>query len=149
MKKKKKTEAPPSNEALLPDVAPAGSEVVQPTQSVEAFAERLMREGLDVPLNECFQEALDHAAYMMAVRNKSMVLGSRYLPGTVQAIGEKAREGNLEAAKLLFEFLGLKTKAPSTQLNAEFHMNVPTLRDVIEVDEEGRVIGVVTRECSS
>lgn len=133
---------------MLPEAVPADTGVALLNQPVEAFAERLMREGLEVPLSECFQEAVDHAAYMMAVRNKSMVLGSRYLPGTVQAIGEKAREGNLEAAKLLFEFLGLKSKTPSAQLNAAIHMNVPTLRDVIEVDEEGRVVGVVTRECN-
>lgn len=109
-------------------------------EAVEKFAERLMECELEVPLNECFQMAADFAAYMTAVRNKSMVLGSRYVPGAVKALGQKAVEGDIEAAKVLFDFLGFRVKTPVAQATTMVQVNVPTLRDIIEIDEEGRIV---------
>lgn len=109
-------------------------------EPVEEFAERLVHHGLDVPLAECFKAATDISAYMTAVRNKSMVLGSRYVPGTVKVLGEKACEGDIEAAKVLFDFLGLKVKTPVAQVTTAVQVNVPTLKDIIQIDEEGRIV---------
>lgn len=110
-------------------------------ESVEAFVERLVACDADVSLQECFASAVDFAAYMTAVRNKSMILGSTYVPRTVRAIGAKAANGDLDAAKLLFDFLGLRVKTPVAQVNTQVNVAVPTLRDIIEIDEEGRIVG--------
>lgn len=127
--------------AAASDSLPAEPEAALPSvESVEAFAEKLMERGCEIPLRECFQAAADFAAYMTAVRNKSMVLGSRYVPGTVKTIGEKAVQGDLEAAKILFDFLGFRVKTPVAQVTTAVQVHVPTLKDIIEIDEEGRII---------
>lgn len=114
-------------------VAPASENAVT---DVEQFVERMMTSGGKVSLKECFIQAADIAAYVTAVRNKSMVLGSRYVAGTVKAVGDKAVQGDLEAAKLLFDYLGLRVKTPVAQVNTAIQVNVPTLKDIIEVDPD-------------
>ncbi len=123
--------------------------VEQEQEDIEVFVERLMGGGLDgpagggvnIPLAEVFQQATNFVSYMSAVQNKSIVLGSRYVPSAVTAIGEKAGIGDLEAAKILFDYLGLRTEVPAAQVNTAVHVNIPTLKDVIEIDEDGRIVG--------
>lgn len=112
-------------------------EVVMPPADlveVEDFVEQMMSSGRRVSLQECFRQASDIAAYMTAVRNKSMVLGSRYVANTVKAVGTMATEGDLEAARLLFDYLGLRVKTPIAQVNTAIQVNVPTLKDIIEIE---------------
>ncbi|MBT9132767.1 MAG: hypothetical protein DDT33_01296 [Firmicutes bacterium] len=123
--------------------------VEQEQEDIEVFVERLMGGGLDgpagggvnIPLAEVFQQATNFVSYMSAVQNKSIVLGSRYVPLAITAIGEKAGIGDLEAAKILFDYLGLRTEVPAAQVNTAVHVNIPTLKDVIEIDEDGRIVG--------
>lgn len=104
------------------------------------FVERLVMDSDSISLPECFAAAADMTAYLTAVRNKSMIAGSRHVPKTVQTIGVKAAEGDLEAAKLLFDFLGLRVKAPVAQINTQVNIQTPTLRDVITIDSEGNIV---------
>ena len=124
-KKKETTAIALGRENVLPD-----------SERVDAFAERLVNSGGSVDLRECFAHATDLVAYMTAVRNKTMVQASRYVPAAVTNIGRKAAEGDLDAAKLLFDYLGLRVKQPLAQVATQVQINVPTLRDIIDVTEE-------------
>lgn len=105
-----------------------------------AFAERLILEGANISLAECFAAAADLSAYLTAIRNKSMVLGSRYVPKAVQTLGLKAVEGDLDATKLLFDYLGLRVKTPIAQINTQVNIQTPVLRDVITIDDAGNIV---------
>lgn len=118
------------------------AELAVPGEGVEAFAERMVCADKVFSVRDCFIAATELSAYLTAVRNKSMVLGSRYVPGTVKAAGAKALEGDIEAARFLFDFLGLRAKAPVTQVNTQVQVNLPTLKDFITVDADGEVIDV-------
>lgn len=112
-----------------------------PTDIVE-FAEYLMgKSHKEIDLKECFMAATDTAAYMMAIKEKGLVLGSRYVSDTIMSIGQRAATGHVEAAKFLFNFLGLTgVKKPITIINNENSVNV-TLKDIIG-DDEGDIIDV-------
>lgn len=118
------------------------TDVVVPLDIVE-FAERLVLDSNAVTLQECFAAAIDVSAYMTAVRNKCIVLGSKYVPKTIKSIGQKAGEGELDSAKFLFDFLGLRVKTPMAQVNTQVNIRTPLLKDIISVDEEGNIIGNV------
>lgn len=111
-------------------------------EDVEAFAERMVSADDVFSIRDCFIAATELSAYFTAIRNKSMVLGSRYVPGTVKAAGKKALNGDVEAAKFLFDFLGLRAKTPVTQVNTQVQVNLPKLKDFITVDTDGEVIDV-------
>lgn len=129
------------------------AKVLQETkiESITEFAERLMRNAEDTPsLAECFVAATDVAAYITAVRDRGVVLGSRYVPGTIRAVGDKALSGDIEAAKFLFDFLGLRVKAPAAQVNTAVQINIPTLKDILPtaelVEAEAEADGGIDRE---
>lgn len=111
-------------------------------EDVEEFAERMVSADEVFSIRDCFIAATELSAYLTAVRNKSMILGSRYVPGAVKAAGAKALGGDIEAARFLFDFLGLRTKVPVTQVNTQVQVNLPKLKDFITVDTDGEVIDV-------
>lgn len=120
---------------LQPPPSPP-QQLQQDVAGVEDFVERMLTSGGSVSLQECFIQAANIADYMTAVRNKSMVLGSRYVANTVKAIGSKAAQGDTEAAKLLFDYLGLRAKTSVAQVNTAVQVNIPTLRDIIEIESD-------------
>ena len=115
-------------------------------EDVTAFAERMVSADEVFNIRDCFVAAHELSAYLTAVRNKSMVLGSRYVPGTVKAAGAKALGGDIDAARFLFDFLGLRAKDPVTQVNTQVQVNLPKLKDFITVDSDGEVIDVDVKE---
>lgn len=129
------TSVPASMSVMLP------ADVQDNSQALIAFAERLVTNSNSISLQECFAAAVDLPAYLTAVRNKSIIAGSKYVPKTVQVLGELATKGDLEAAKFLFDFLGLKSKAPAAQINTQVNIQTPTLRDLITIDAEGNIVG--------
>ncbi|MGD9643961.1 MAG: hypothetical protein AB7V08_14675 [Elusimicrobiales bacterium] len=94
----------------------------------------------EVELRDCFRTAVDASVYLAVVRDKAAVLGSSYVPKAVRAVGEKAANGDVAAARLLFELVGIRDKVPAAQVTAELNINVPRLRDIITIDEEGRIV---------
>lgn len=122
-------------QVALPALAELEPELV--VEDVEAFAERLVSSDGMFSLRDCFLAATELSVYLTAVRNKSMVLASRYVPGMVRAVGEKAVNGDMEAARFLSDYLGLRVKAPVTQVATQVNVNIPTLKDIIQIDEDG------------
>ncbi len=120
--------------ALTPIEESKSLSVSSPNEIVE-FVERMYGDNSPT-LKECFSMATDMTMYMTAIRDKSLVLGSMYVPGTINAIGKRALTGDVEAAKLLLEYMGIKVKATvvnnPTQVNV---INVPTLKDIFEPAE--------------
>lgn len=53
------------------------------------------------------------------IRRLTIAIASRYLPPTVEVVGEKAVGGDLEAAKILFNYLGLR---PQKEVNDRGHL---------------------------
>lgn len=121
-------------------MTPPAPQEPAPCVDVVQFVERLMQAPDEVELRDCFRAAVDTGAYLAAVREKAAVLGSSYIPRAVRAVGEKAAKGDTAAARLLFELVGIKDKVPVAQVTAELNINVPRLRDIITIDEEGRIV---------
>jgi len=116
-----------AEEVAIEVLAPVGS------TDIVSFAETLVLNLGKVPLQTCFAAAADVGAYLTAVRNKTVVQASRYLPATIEAVGSKAAAGDLDAAKLLFDYLGLRVKTPLAQVNTQVNVTVPTLKDIIDI----------------
>jgi hypothetical protein len=56
--------------------------------------------------------------YLRIVRDRTAVQASLGLPGTIDAITEKAQKGDLDAAKLLLDIVGVIPKGNSSPQNA-------------------------------
>lgn len=61
--------------------------------------------------------------FLSAVERVGRVYASRYVPGALKAIGRKASEGNVPAARLLCEIVGL-IKRPTSTVNVATQVNV-------------------------
>jgi len=127
-------------------VAPVPTTASAPLDDLVTFVEKLVETGGDVDLRECFLTAVDIAAYVKAVHEKTMVQASRYVPETIRAVGDKAVKGDLDAAKLLFDYLGLRVKQPLAQVATQVNINVPTLKDIVEFGEDNVVDGALIND---
>ncbi len=135
----------------VPAVAPGAAQApaAPGVEDVVKFVERLMEEPDDFSLRDCFRVAADTVAYLTAVMDKAAVLGSSYIPKAVRAVGEKAAKGDVPSARLLFEIVGGRTRAPVAQMVTQVNISVPRLRDIVTIDEEGRIVDARTGEVLS
>lgn len=101
---------------------------------VDVFVEKLFKEPKDVSLQECFMAAAEAEEYLRIVRTKLAVKVTYDLPEVVDKVIEKAKSGNLEAARLLFDITGA-TKRLGTTVNVATQINLsPQEQQLLEKD---------------
>jgi hypothetical protein len=99
---------------------------------ITKFVEQLIVTDEVADLNDCFRAAVDTAAYLNAVRTKTMIQASRYVPGIIRTFGDKAMKGDMESAKLILGYVGFEEKDKPTHINnTQVNVTVPTLKDVL------------------
>ena|SRR5690554_1607434 len=110
---------------------------------VEAMIERRAETSSD-DLRMAFQNVVDIAEYVRVLKNKTTIQASLKIPRAIDALGEKAAEGDVNAARLLLDICSVlpqNTKGSATQAT-QVNVNFPTLRDamakekVVQVDVE-------------
>lgn len=80
----------------------------------------LLSQTQNVPLNDLLALAGDGEEYLRLFRLKASVAATQYLPETIEAVGQKAAQGDLKAADMLFEITGVKGRKAiqvATQVN--------------------------------
>jgi len=100
---------------------------------VTRFVEQLVASTDVMDLNECFRSAVDTASYLSAIRSKTMVQASRYVPGIIRTFGEKAASGDMESARMILDYVGFAEKDVPAQINTQVNVSIPTLKDVLTV----------------
>lgn len=91
-----------------------------------------------MPLGEVFSLALQFEEYTRIFRERTVVQATRHVPRAVEEMGRRAAQGDVAAARLLFDVAGLTghggrrdgAAAVLTQVN----VNVPKLKDVIDIE---------------
>lgn len=74
-------------------------------KDIERFVERLWTDK-DVSLADCFVMAAETETYLRHVRNKTATRVSYDMPEVVEALLDKAKDGNVQAAKIALELVG-------------------------------------------
>lgn len=106
-------------------------------QELERFVEDMVvaaEENDDMlSVTEGFKMAVNLGEWLRQVRMKTVVQGAMYVPRTVKAIGEKAAQGDMHCAKLLFDYLNImpvKDKAAAVAA-VQVNVNAPTLKEML------------------
>lgn len=94
-----------------------------------------------------FQTSFECADYMEVFAKRSKILATAYVPATIHAVGTKAIDGNLSAARLLFQLVDLvdspaakNLQQPTNVFNNVTVSNPTTLKDWLEQTAEVHAI---------
>ncbi len=93
-------------------------------------------------MREVMVMATDAEEYMRAFRQRAPLVASTFFPEVLQAVADQAKQGDVQAARLLMDMLGLLSKSQS-QINNAIQINVPdrelnVLRKDLEEDLTSR-----------
>lgn len=119
---------------LAKEIADEMAELVEATvQSAETGAP-------SPDLYSCLRAAVDVSEWMRHVKEKTTVQSSLYVPKALKALGDKAAEGDVNAARLLFDYLNLMPKkgagvTVATQINISPQELEEIKREIGDVEE--------------
>lgn len=90
-----------------------------------------------------FQNALTFEEYLRTFKDRLAASATTYAPAALASVGKQAAQGNIKAAKLIFDVIGsTKTPGGSGSVNmTQVNVTVPTLKDL----EEGSLVDVSER----
>jgi hypothetical protein len=111
---------------VLPESAEKRS-ISPEIRRVVDFVDAIYRTGSEarVSLGDVLSLVADAEEFLRYFRDRTAIEAAvRHVPETIEAMAEKARSGNTEAARIILEVAGALGKAPRQQINIASQINL-------------------------